>query len=110
MFIEDLGVLAEGYPTIRERLGLDGRNAEEIFDAIEKAWDAQAQTLPRAIQLLRRLRGWCLLSEEDVGALQGVFEQLPENDLHLPGEWDEVFYQHQNREYDFAAFLFKSIL
>jgi len=110
MFEEDLDVLAEGHPTIRERLGLDARRAEEIFETIEKAWDAQAQTLPRAIQLLRRLRGWCLLSQADVSALMDAFERLPEDDLHLPGEWEEVFYQHQNRAYDFAAFLFESIL
>lgn len=91
MFIEDVDVLAEGHPTIRERLGLDGRRGEEIFDAIETAWDAQAGKLPAAIQLLRRLRGWCLLSHEDVATLTGAFERLPESDLHLPGEWEEVF-------------------
>jgi len=110
MFVEDLDVLAEDYPTIRERLGLDGRSAQEIFDAVEKGWDAQAEKLPDAVQLLRRLRGWCLLSQEDVVSLMGAFEGLPEDDLHLPGEWEEVFYQHRNREYDFAAFLFESVL
>jgi hypothetical protein len=30
--------------------------------------------------------------------------------LHSPGEWEEVFYQHQTQQYDFAAFLFESML
>jgi hypothetical protein len=45
-----------------------------------------------------------------MASLMGTFERLPEDDLHLPSEWEEVFYQHQNREYDFAACLFESIL
>jgi hypothetical protein len=110
MFVEDLNVLAEDYPTIRERLGLDGRSAEEVFDAIEKAWDAQAGALPRAVQLLRRLRGWCLLSQGDMAYLVEAFERVPADELHFPGEWEEVFYQHRKQEYDSAAFLFEGML
>jgi hypothetical protein len=110
MFVHDLDVLSEGYPAIRERLGLGARSPEDVFDTIEKAWEPQAGTLPRAIQLLRRLRGWCLLTREDMAYLQVPFECAPEDALHCPGEWEEVFHQHQTQHYDFAALLFDSML
>jgi hypothetical protein len=110
MFIDDLNVLSLGNPTIGKRLGLGIHNVKEMVETIEKAWDAQAKTLPHAIQLLRRLEGWCFLSQEDMACLMEALERLPADELHFPGEWEEVFYQHQTQHYDFAALLFESTL
>jgi hypothetical protein len=110
MFVDDLNLLSLDSPTIRERLGLGAHGVEDMLETMDNAWGAQASTLPRAIQLLRRLRGWCFLTREDVAHLQEAFERTPEDDLHCPGDWEEIFYQHQTQPYDFAALLFESML
>jgi hypothetical protein len=110
MFIDDLNLLSSGSPTIRERLGLGIPDGDKMIETTETGWKAQARTLPRAIELLRRLPGWCFLSQEDMESLMDAFACLPEDELHSPGEWEAIFCRHRIQDYDFAAFLSEGAL
>ena len=110
MFIDDLNVLSSGTPTIRERLGLGISDGDKMIEATAVAWEAQARTLPRAIELLRRLPGWCLLSQEDMESLMDAFAGMPKDELHSLEEWEAIFSRNQIQDHDFAAFLFEAAL
>lgn len=108
MMSDDLELLSQNNQVIRQRLGLGAQNLDEMYKIKELAWEAHA--LPAAIGLLRRLDGWFILSREDIDYLLEAFEQLPEDDIHSPGEWEEVFDRHRTYPYDFAAVLHESML
>jgi hypothetical protein len=110
MSIDDLNVLSSGSPAVRERLGLGIPDGSKVIETTEPASEAQATTLPRAIELLRHLPGWFFLFQEDIESLNDAFASLPEDELHFPGEWEAVFSRHQIQDYDFAAVLFESAL
>lgn len=110
MFIDDLNLLSSDSPTVRERLGLGIPDGTKMIETTETGWKAKARTLPRAIELLRRLPGWCFLSQEDMESLMDAFAGLPQDQLHFAGEWEAILHQHRTQDYDFAAFLFEAAL
>ena len=110
MFIDDLNALTSDNPTVRERLRLGHPDLSKTIETTKTTWDALTRTLPRAIQLLRRLPGWHFLSRDDMASLMKAFTCLPADELHLPGDWEEVFYQLRTGNYDYAAVLFESEL
>ena len=110
MFIDDLNALTSGNLTVRERLHLGTPDLDKRIETTRTTWDALAGTLPRAIQLLSRLPGWHILSRDDMASLMTAFTCLPADGLHLPGDWEEVFYQLRTGSYDYAAVLLESEL